>query len=61
MAPARWQVDQLIEDVALLGRNGLPREEYYREVTPQGIPRSCWKTMASGYSASATCSTISCS
>ena len=50
MAAARWQVDQLIEDVALLGRNGLPREEYYREVAARlrrvvDCDATCWHTL----------------
>jgi DNA-binding CsgD family transcriptional regulator len=50
MAAARWQVDQLIEDVALLGRNGLPREEYYREVAARlrrvvDCDSTCWHTL----------------
>ena len=50
MAAARWQVDQLLEDVALLGRNGLPREEYYREVAARlrrvvDCDATCWHTL----------------
>ena len=50
MAAARWQVDQLLEDVALLGRNGLPREEYCREVAARlrrvvDCDATCWHTL----------------
>jgi len=50
MAAARWQVGRLIEDVALLGRNGLPREEYYREVAARlrrvvDCDAACWHTL----------------
>jgi len=50
MAAARWQVEQLIEDVARLGRNGLPREEYYREVAARlrrvvDCDAICWHTL----------------
>jgi hypothetical protein len=50
MGAARWQVDQLIEDVALLGRRGLPREEYYGEVAARlrrvvDCDATCWHTL----------------
>jgi DNA-binding CsgD family transcriptional regulator len=50
VAAARWQVEQLIEDVALLGRNGLPREEYFREVAARlrrvvDCDATCWHTL----------------
>src|ERR1039458_9539173 len=50
MGAARWQVDQLIEDVARLGRKGLPREEYYGEVATRlrrvvDCDATCWHTL----------------
>jgi DNA-binding CsgD family transcriptional regulator len=50
VAAARWQVGQLVEDVALLGRSGLPREEYYGEVAARlrrvvDCDATCWHTL----------------
>ena len=50
MGAARWQVDQLVEDVALLGQRGLPREEYYGEVAGRlrrvvDCDATCWHTL----------------
>jgi hypothetical protein len=46
----RWQLDQLVEDVTLLGRRGLPREEYYGEVAGRlrrvvDCDATCWHTL----------------
>lgn len=46
----RWRVDQLIEDVTVLGQRGLPREEYYREVAGRlrrvvDCDATCWHTL----------------
>ena len=45
-----WGVDRLVEDVARLGARGLPREEYYAEVTARlrrAVPSAaaCWHTV----------------
>ncbi len=50
MPAGRWQRDRLVEDVALLGRRGLPREDYYAEVTARlrrVVPSAaaCWHTL----------------
>jgi DNA-binding CsgD family transcriptional regulator len=47
---AAWTVDRLVEDVARLGVRGLPREEYYAEVTARlrrVVPSAaaCWHTI----------------
>jgi DNA-binding CsgD family transcriptional regulator len=50
MAGAKWRVDRLVEDVTRLGARGLPREEYYAEVTARlrrVVPNAaaCWHTI----------------
>jgi DNA-binding CsgD family transcriptional regulator len=50
MAGAKWPVDRLVDDVARLGARGLPREEYYAEVTARlrrVVPSAaaCWHTV----------------
>ena len=50
MSAGRWAVDRLVEDVARLGARGLPREEYYAEVTARLrriVPSAatCWHTI----------------
>jgi len=50
MGAARWQADQLIEDLARLGSRGLPREEYYGEVAARlrrvvDCDATCWHTL----------------
>ena len=50
MAGANWGEDRLVEDVARLGARGLPREEYYAEVTARlrrVVPSAaaCWHTV----------------
>jgi DNA-binding CsgD family transcriptional regulator len=50
MPGAKWAVDRLVEDVARLGARGLPREEYYDEVTARlrrVVPSAaaCWHTV----------------
>jgi DNA-binding CsgD family transcriptional regulator len=46
----RWHLGRLVEDVALLGSRGLPREEYFAEVTARlrrVVPSTaaCWHTL----------------
>jgi DNA-binding CsgD family transcriptional regulator len=50
MSAGSWAVERLVQDVARLGARGLPREEYYAEVTARlrrVIPSAatCWHTM----------------
>ena len=50
MSAGSWAVDRLSDEVARLGARGLPREEYYAEVTArlrQVVPSaaSCWHTI----------------
>jgi DNA-binding CsgD family transcriptional regulator len=50
MTGAKWGVDRLVEEVARLGARGLPREEYYAEVTARlrrvfPSAAACWHTM----------------
>jgi DNA-binding CsgD family transcriptional regulator len=50
MEGAKWAVDRLVDDVARLGARGLPREEYYAEVTVRlrrVVPSAaaCWHTV----------------
>src|SRR5215216_5231672 len=50
MPAARWPLDRLVEDVARLGRRGLPRERYYAEVSARlrrVVPSdaACWHTL----------------
>ncbi|MGH2849818.1 MAG: helix-turn-helix transcriptional regulator [Solirubrobacteraceae bacterium] len=50
MASRRWQADRLVDDVALLGRRGLPREQYYAEVAARlrrvvDCDATCWHTL----------------
>ena len=50
MSAGSWAVDRLVEDVARLGVRGLPREEYYDEVTVRLrriVPSAaaCWHTI----------------
>ncbi len=50
MPAGRWQLDRLAEDVALLGSRGLPRQEYYLEVTARlrrvvSSTAACWHTL----------------
>src|SRR3954471_12939870 len=50
MTAQRWQVDGLIDDVALVGRRGLPREEYFAEVAARlrrviASDATCWHTL----------------
>ena len=50
MPAGRWQLDQLVTDVALLGSRGLPREEYFAEVSGRlrrVVPSAaaCWHTL----------------
>ena len=50
MKGARWQIDQLIDDVSELGRRGLPREQYYGELAARlrraiDSDATCWHTL----------------
>ena len=50
MPGARWQIDQLVDDVAELGRRGLPREQYYAELAARlrrvlDCDATCWHTL----------------
>jgi len=50
MGAQRWQVDQLVEDVARLGQRGLPRDEYFGEVAGRlrrvvDCDATCWHTL----------------
>ncbi len=50
MKGARWQIDQLIDDVSELGRHGLPREQYYGELAARlrraiDCDATCWHTL----------------
>lgn len=50
MPAGSWAVDRLVQDVGRLGARGLPREDYYAEVTARlrrVIPSTaaCWHTM----------------
>lgn len=53
MSGAKWATDRLVDDVARLGARGLPREEYYAEVTARlrrVVPSAaaCWHTVDPG-------------
>ena len=53
MPGAKWAMDRLVDDVARLGARGLPREEYYAEVTARlrrVVPSAaaCWHTVDPG-------------
>ena len=53
MPGAKWATDRLVDDVARLGARGLPREEYYAEVTARlrrVVPSAaaCWHTVDPG-------------
>ena len=50
MPGAKWAMDRLVDDVARLGARGLPREQYYAEVTARlrrVVPSAaaCWHTV----------------
>lgn len=50
MPGARWQIDRLVADMALLGRRGLPREQYYSELAARlrraiDCDATCWHTL----------------
>ena len=50
MPGARWRIDQLGDDVAVLGRRGLPREQYYGELAARlrrvvDCDAMCWHTV----------------
>ncbi|MGB0095457.1 MAG: hypothetical protein WBP81_23330, partial [Solirubrobacteraceae bacterium] len=53
MPAGRWRIDRLVEEVALLGRRGLPREQYYGEVAARlrrvfDSDAACWHTLDPG-------------
>jgi DNA-binding CsgD family transcriptional regulator len=50
MPAGRWVVERLIDDVALLGRRALPREQYFGEVAARlrrviDCDATCWHTL----------------
>jgi DNA-binding CsgD family transcriptional regulator len=50
MAPPRWSVDRLREEIELLGARGLPRDEYFAQLAPRlrrviDNDASCWHTL----------------
>ncbi len=50
MPPGSWSLDRLADDVASVGRRGLPRDQYYAEVTVRlrrVVPSAaaCWHTL----------------
>jgi DNA-binding CsgD family transcriptional regulator len=50
MAPGRWPVERLVEEVALLGRRGLPRDEYFAQLAGRlrrviDSDATCWHTL----------------
>lgn len=50
MTGARWRIDQLVDDVGLLGRRGLARERYFAEVAARlrrviDCDATCWHTL----------------
>jgi DNA-binding CsgD family transcriptional regulator len=50
MPGGRWQLDRLVEDVARVGGRGLPREQYYAEVSARlrrvvASDAACWHTL----------------
>ena len=50
MPAGRWQIDRLAREVELVGRRGLPREQYYREVAARlrrviDCDATCWHTL----------------
>ena len=45
-----WTVERLIEEIDLLGSRGLPREEFFAELSPRlrnviDNDASCWHTL----------------
>jgi DNA-binding CsgD family transcriptional regulator len=50
MTGARWQIGQLVDDVAAIGRRGLPREQYFDEIAARlrrviDCDATCWHTL----------------
>ena len=50
MTGARWRIDQLVDDVSVLARRGLAREQFYSEVTARlrrvfDCDAACWHTL----------------
>ena len=50
MPQGRWRTDRLIDEIAVLGRRGLARREYYAEVTARlrrvfDCDAACWHTL----------------
>ncbi len=53
MSGARWRIDQLVDDVSVLARRGLTREQYYAEVSARlrrvfDTAAACWHTLDPG-------------
>jgi DNA-binding CsgD family transcriptional regulator len=50
MAPGRWPVERLVDEVALLGRRALPRDEYFAQLAGRlrrviDCDATCWHTL----------------
>ena len=50
MTAVRWPVDRLAEEVAVLAARALPRDDYFRELTPRlrrviDCDAACWHTL----------------
>ncbi|MGZ4173694.1 MAG: hypothetical protein ACXVQR_04370, partial [Solirubrobacteraceae bacterium] len=50
MPAGRWDLGRLVDDVTLLGRRGLTREQFYAEVSARlrrviGCDAACWHTL----------------
>jgi DNA-binding CsgD family transcriptional regulator/GAF domain-containing protein len=50
MPAGRWAVERLVDDIALLGRRGLPRDHYFSEVAARlrrviDCDATCWHTL----------------
>ncbi|HWF71773.1 MAG TPA: helix-turn-helix transcriptional regulator [Solirubrobacteraceae bacterium] len=50
MPAGRWRIDRLMDDIAVLGRRGLPREHYFVEVASRlrrtiDCDATCWHTL----------------
>lgn len=50
MAPGRWPLQRLVDEVTLLGRRGLPRDEYFAQLAGRlrrviDCDAACWHTL----------------